>query len=159
MTTTLKIQGVFNGTLCAWCVLLVGLAVIYTGGVVKWGRGFWFAKEGEEPIVSASQELRYPLSCTSHTTTSLALPAGHMVPLDKPAESLAMITSFLKHEQFPVLRKGGKGAGAIPATVLKSTPDKRDKRRSFINWDKKARQQQQRLLGSGTVRAANFSQL
>lgn len=69
-----------------------------------------------------------------------------MVPLDKPEEALAMFSAFASHRALAVLdRRGGRGGG-IPATVLQSAPEKREKRQSFI---RSRASNAKKLLGTG----------
>ena len=67
-----------------------------------------------------------------------------MVPLDKPAEALAMISAFVQHQ--PLLggaAPGGRprrGPAPLPATVIQSVPDKREKRETHIRNRAKSQQ-------------------
>jgi hypothetical protein len=77
-----------------------------------------------------------------------------MVPLDRPAEALAMITSFVQRRPLDVAgqqKAGSGGGGKIAATVVRSAPDKRDKRQRYIKGRKKNRSDkvQSQLRGRG----------
>jgi hypothetical protein len=63
--------------------------------------------------------------------------SGHMVPLDKPVEALAMFSAFANHKSLDIVGGGGRSRGGgrggpIPSTIIESIPDKRSKRKSFI---------------------------
>jgi hypothetical protein len=84
---------------------------------------------------------------------SLLSPVGHMVPLDKPREALAMFSAFAARQPLSVLRPP-RHAKTIPATVLQSSPDKREQRQRFIRGSNKKKSEQGRRAqsrGSGLL--------
>ncbi len=66
---------------------------------MPWPHSDEFAKEGDHPWVVAGEGAGFARSAANFTFLQVSN-AGHMVPLDKPQQALAMVNAFLANKTF-----------------------------------------------------------